>query len=145
MSVRRVRADPRVQANHGRVALQRGPLVYCVEGVDQGGRVFHLSLPLDAKLVARHRCDLLGGVTVIEGTALASYGSPTADHIVTTLVDFQAVPFYAWDNRQPGPMNVWIPETTDLAEPIETPSLQPASRTNREMILDGKAVEGLPQ
>ena len=96
MPVRRVYAHPEVRADGGRVALQRGPVVYCAEAVDNGGRVSHLSLPADAELTAEHRPDLLGGVTVIKGKA--------GKH------DLLAVPYYAWDNREGGEMAVWLRE-----------------------------------
>ena len=72
MPVRRVVANDQVAADRGRVALQRGPLVYCAEWPDNpGGRVRNLMLPDSAKLDAEFRPDLLNGVTVIKGTSLA--------------------------------------------------------------------------
>jgi DUF1680 family protein len=75
-------------------------------------------LPADAKLSAQYRPELLGGVTVITGTALLRDGSETASgEFKVSSVPFTAVPFYAWDNRAPGEMTVWIPETTESAQP----------------------------
>jgi len=106
MPIRRVHAHQNVEADAGRVALQRGPIVYCVEGVDHGGGVRQLVLPPDAKLSAEHRPGLLGGVTVITGKAMAR----TAGSEKLTPVDLLAVPYYAWDNRGGGEMAVWLPE-----------------------------------
>lgn len=100
MTIRRVVADERVAENRGKVALERGPLVYCAEGVDNGGSVLDLILPDAAALEARRRPDLLGGVTVIEGAALSRDGK------ARTLT---AIPYYAWSNRGPGEMAVWLP------------------------------------
>src|SRR5690606_12051445 len=72
MPVERVESHPGVKFNAGRTALQRGPIVYCLEGADNKGRVRHLSLPRGAELVPEHRPDLLGGVTVLRGEALAA-------------------------------------------------------------------------
>ena len=109
MPVKRVYADPRVEADRGRVALQRGPIVYCLEGVDNGGKVLDIMLPKDAKLTAEKRPDLLGGVTVITGTAKrVRNGQPAEDVKIT------AIPFYAWDNRPPsGEMVVWMAESAE--------------------------------
>ena len=115
MPVERVHADPRVKPDVGRVALQRGPIVFCLEGVDNDGQVRNLCLPRDAKLTAVFDKDLLGGMEVIRGTALA-VTRDREEHRVTRPVPFQAVPYFAWDNRQPGPMVVWLPETPELAE-----------------------------
>jgi len=84
-----------VEADRGRIALERGPLVYCVEGVDNGGRARNLVISPDAELVAEHRRDLLGGVTVIR----ALRGGEQAT----------AIPFYAWSNRGDGEMCMWLP------------------------------------
>ena len=100
MPIRRVKAHRRVKADAGRVALQRGPIVYCLEAADNGGKVLDLSLPSDARITSRHRADLLGGVTVLRGAAMRN-GKP---------VTFTAVPYFAWDNRTAGEMTVWIPE-----------------------------------
>jgi uncharacterized protein len=110
MPVKRVYADPRVEADKGRVVLQRGPIVYCLEGVDHNGKVLDIVLPKDAKLTAEKRPDLLGGVTVITGTAKRIRNGQTAEDVKIT-----AIPFYTWDNRPPsGEMVVWIPENENL-------------------------------
>jgi len=109
MPVKRIYADPRVYANRGRVALQRGPLVYCLEGIDHNGKVLDIMLPGNAKLTTEKRPDLLGGVTVITGTAKrVKDGQPAEDVKIT------AIPHYVWDNRPPsGEMIVWIPESPE--------------------------------
>jgi DUF1680 family protein len=115
MPVERVYADPRVKADVGRVALQRGPVVYCLEGVDNRGSVRNLVLPREARLESAFRKDLLGGVTVVTGEALAVTRGPDGK-LATKPTKFQAVPYSVWDNRQPGEMVVWLPEKPELAE-----------------------------
>jgi uncharacterized protein len=95
MPPRRVRAHEGVADDAGKVALQKGPLVYAVEAVDNGGRALDLELPRDSRLSTEFRADLLGGVDVITGRA----NRP-----------FVAVPYYAWNNRGQGEMAVWIKE-----------------------------------
>jgi DUF1680 family protein len=114
MPVRRVASHEKVEANAGRVALERGPIVYCAEGVDNGGGVFNLVLPDDAPLEAQARPDLLGGITVIEGRALGLYPSEDGRSVVTREQDFVAVPYYAWAHRGEGEMAVWLPRRVQL-------------------------------
>jgi DUF1680 family protein len=95
MEIRRIRAHPSVQADAGRVAVQRGPVVYCFEAVDNGPHVKDIVLPRDPKFTAEHRPDLLGGVTVVRG--VDRDGRPIL-----------AVPYYSWDHRAPGEMLVWV-------------------------------------
>lgn len=110
MPVRRVLADERVGDDRGRVALERGPLVYCVEAVDNGGRVNDLVLPDAARLDARPEAGLLGGVTVLTGKA----ERVTADGNVAP-TDIRAVPYYAWCHRGAGQMAVWLARTRATA------------------------------
>jgi hypothetical protein len=114
MPVRRVLAHDKVEADAGRVALERGPVVYCAEAVDNGGRVFNLVLPDDARLEARHRPELLGGVTVVTGRALALHATDDGRSVATREQDFLAVPYYAWAHRGEGEMAVWLPRRVAL-------------------------------
>lgn len=117
MPVERVHAHPAVRANLGLVALQRGPLVYCLEGVDNP------TLPLDAVFLPPaaalgHGFDpeLLGGVEVIQGTVEVAdpagwTGTPYGvDPPRRAVAPFRAVPYCVWDNRAPGAMRVWLRE-----------------------------------
>jgi DUF1680 family protein len=104
MPVRRVGSHPRVQDNRGRVALQRGPIVYALEGHDHvGGQVLDLRLSDVAALEARFRADLLGGVVTLSGRAVGSNDAGTTEPELT------AIPYFAWANRGPAQMLVWIP------------------------------------
>jgi DUF1680 family protein len=114
MPVRRVLAHDKVEADAGRVALERGPVVYCAEAVDNGGRAFNLVLPDDAKLEARARPDLLGGVTVVTGRALALSPGDDGRSVATREQDFVAVPYYTWAHRGEGEMAVWLPRRVAL-------------------------------
>jgi DUF1680 family protein len=104
MPVRRVIAREEVAADRGRAAIERGPMVYALEGTDNGGGVSDLRVPLDGALRTAFRADLLGGVTVVTGTAIVT---GTAGRPVER--PFMAVPYYAWGNRGVGEMEVWIP------------------------------------
>jgi DUF1680 family protein len=115
MPVERIYAHPKVKADVGRAALQRGPVVYCLEGTDNQGQVGNLCLPRTAKLSAAFEKNLLRGVVVVRGEALAASRGKD-DKRATHSVKFKAVPCCTWDNRKPGPMVVWLPESPELAE-----------------------------
>ena len=116
MPVERVAAHPSLAEDAGRVALQRGPVVYCLEQCDHRADVRSFVLPDRAKLTARRDRKLFGGTAVIEGTALApatagwkgSLYRPAADQQMRQ-VRLKAIPYCLWDNRDPGPMTVWLP------------------------------------
>ena len=121
MPVRCVESHPYVVENAGRVALMRGPLLYCVEQVDNPDMVLNdIELPDQASFRADFRPDLLSGVVAV--TADARVNAPS-DSWATALyratasdlrmenregVSITAIPYHAWANREPGPMRVWL-------------------------------------
>jgi hypothetical protein len=117
MPVARVAADPRVESNIGKLAIQRGPLVYCLEAVDQYTSVSKISLSADAELSPERAPDLLGGIVTLAGEGkVAVNSSSTGLGLYRTPADEQpvrvtAIPYYAWDNRAAGEMAVWIPRS----------------------------------
>lgn len=116
MPILRMHTHPQCRVNHGKVALQRGPMIYCVEEMDCGCDPASLIIPSDVSLVAEHRADLLGGVTVIKGHAL--HYDPelwdgdlyATDKAEKSPVDFIAIPYCVWANREIGSMSVWLTE-----------------------------------
>ena len=118
MPVTLIQSHPHVTYNTCRVAIKRGPIVYCLEQVDNPDcDVWDVVLPVEAKLTPKFRRDLLGGVVVIEGRALALDSSTWKGKLYAPLsevevrvkaVELKAVPYYAWANREPGPMTVWV-------------------------------------
>jgi len=120
MPVRRVLAHKNVEADAGRVALERGPIVYCAEWVDNPAGVHNLVIGDEVELAAEHRRDLLGGVTVVRGKAVALEAG--RDGAVTKKqVDFTAIPYYAWAHRGQGDMAVWLARDEAVAEPATPP------------------------
>ena len=114
--VRRVTANARVEADQGRVALMRGPMVYSFEGADNGAAVQNLAIPAGVTFTPEYRGDLLGGVTVLTGTATAVFRAGT-DQATSAPFKVTAVPYYANANRGACPMQVWMPERPEDATP----------------------------
>ena len=128
MPVRRVVANELVNADRGRVALQRGPIVYCAEWPDNpGGRVRNLLLPDSAKLSTEFKPDLLNGVTVIKSRAFG-LSLDAQGKVLKAEQDFTAIPYYAWANRGRGEMLVWIPNNEANARPQPFPTIATTSK-----------------
>ncbi len=108
MPVRRVKSHSEVKENTGKIALVRGPIVYCAEWPDNGGHVSNLVLSDDTQFSIEHQDDLLNGVTVIKGQALALFGIEDESTYRRESQAFLAIPYYAWAHRGPGEMAVWI-------------------------------------
>lgn len=133
MPARRVLAHEGIAENRGKAAIQRGPLVYALEGADNDGAARAVRLPLDAPLASAFRADLLGGVAVITaqgsttpaasgpgsgagtgtGAGAASETAPRAEADARLVKPgpraVTAIPYFAWANRGKGDMTVWIP------------------------------------
>ena len=116
MPVERLYARPDVTPDLGLVALRRGPLIYCVEQADQSVSVERIVLPASAELVSEFRADVLDGLVVLTGMALAPTNEGWADDELYRTAPpelrpcpITAIPYYAWDNRAPGKMRVWLP------------------------------------
>jgi DUF1680 family protein len=118
MRIRRVVANPAVRADTGRVAVERGPLVYCAEWPDNGGRVENLVLPDGVGLSVERRDDLLGGLTVVGGEAEALFDSGPGRAAVEKKQPIVLIPYYAWAHRGPGEMMVWLPRDESGAKAL---------------------------
>jgi len=110
MEVRRVMANKNVKDDIGKVALQRGPLMYCAEWPDNNGTVSNIILPETATFSSEFKPDLLHGVTVIKSEASAVQIDPSGSSVSSVKQAFTAIPYYAWAHRGKGEMVVWIPE-----------------------------------
>ncbi len=90
-------SNPKVKENRGKVAIMRGPLVYCLEGIDNPYiDLFHIALRRAQELRDELHPEMLGGVWVIKGRTINE-------------TEFTAIPFFAWSNRTTSPMRVWMP------------------------------------
>ena len=127
MPARRVIAHENVKDDLNRVAVQRGPLVYCAEGADNSGRVLNRVLPDDAVIRAEQRPELLGGVTVLHATGQARQRLPDGSPALQP-AEITWIPYYAWNHRGPNAMIVWIPRTPELADIEPLPTLASKSQ-----------------
>jgi DUF1680 family protein len=116
MPVERVYAHPAVSEDAGRVALMRGPIVYCLEAIDNAAPLHRIALPRAAALAARFEPDLLGGVAVVVGEGVMAETEGWEGTLYQAVnprlarCAIKAVPYCVWDNRAPGAMAVWLRE-----------------------------------
>lgn len=104
MPVRIVKANENVKADSGKIAIERGPLVYCAEGIDNSGDVLDLCIPQNSKWSAVRTPGLLKGITLIEGKACW----PSGPGKKPVEKEFTAIPYYAWAHRGESEMAVWF-------------------------------------
>ncbi|MEO7311393.1 MAG: beta-L-arabinofuranosidase domain-containing protein [Chitinophagaceae bacterium] len=108
MEVRRVAAIENLTDDIGKVALQRGPLMYCAEWVDNNGRASNLIIPAGTVFTPEYKPGLLNGITVLK--AEVPVVNVSSESISTRQQPFTAIPYYSWANRGKGEMMVWFPE-----------------------------------
>ncbi|MFC1634900.1 glycoside hydrolase family 127 protein [Planctomycetota bacterium] len=134
MSVRRIIAHPEIKADRGKVALQRGPVVFCLEAPDNDGEVLNLVIPDDAKFRIEHKPDLLNGVTVIKGAGQTVKRTLDGDIVPAKEKPFTAIPYYAWAHRGRGQMTVWPARQPDAARPEPADTLTYTSKTTSSFV-----------
>jgi DUF1680 family protein len=110
MDVRRVAANENLKDDLGKVALQRGPLVYCVEGIDNRGKASNILLPQQAVFTTTFKPDLLNGVTVLQTEVPVILVDEKGENITTKKLRVTAIPYYSWANRGESEMMIWFPE-----------------------------------
>jgi DUF1680 family protein len=113
MEVNRVVAIDQVKSNRNRAALQRGPLIYCIEHPDNDGKALNIILPDDATFASEFNPDLLGGVVTLSGELPVVKPADDGLSVVTVKQKVIAIPYYSWSNRGSGQMEVWIPRKAD--------------------------------
>jgi hypothetical protein len=118
MEAQRLEANPQVLQDRGKVALRRGPLIYCLEQADQTADVDRIVLPSGARLESQFEPQLLNGVTTVSAQALQISTEGWENQLYRKLVAaerepvrIKAIPYYAWGNRELGKFVVWIPFT----------------------------------
>ncbi len=129
MPVRHLAANAKVEADANRMALQRGPIVYCLEGKDQpDDRVLNVLVKEDAEISTQFEPNLLGGVQTLsfEGALVKSKTAP--DQGLLSKIKLKAIPYYAWANRGKDNMLVWLPNSLQAARAVTQPSIAAKSK-----------------
>lgn len=110
MPVRKIIAVKAIKENHNRVALQRGPLVYCFEHEDNRGKVMNILIPDDITFKAEFKPDFLNGIVVLQADTPVAVVSADGRNVSTEINKVTAIPYYSWANRGKGQMQVWMPK-----------------------------------
>jgi len=110
--IRRVQCHQNVKDNVGKTALERGPVVYCFEAVDNPQGVANLFLPPNAKLHTEYHADLLGGIIIITGQGKIQLPQAEGKTLVKD-IEVVAIPYYTWAHRGKSQMAVWLPQSAE--------------------------------
>jgi DUF1680 family protein len=110
MEVRKVISNSNVKSDVGKVALQRGPIMYCAEWIDNNGKASNLVIPVNTAFSTEFKPGLLNGIEVLQANVPAIIVENNGEAITTKNQSFTAIPYYAWANRGKGEMMIWFPE-----------------------------------
>jgi hypothetical protein len=131
MKVMKVAADDRVKANTGRLAVQRGPVIYCAEWPDNNsGNVLNLVIDKNASITEEYNPELLGGTEVLKTSGRQTRRTPDGKIEVLGEEEVTLIPYALWNNRGPGQMMVWIPFDSSAARPLPAPTIAWRSRVS---------------
>jgi hypothetical protein len=140
MEVEKVLANEKVKDDKGKFAFQKGPLVYCLEGPDhKDGVVQNIVMNQEVSVKERYEKQLLNGVITLTGEGSATSRQLESSDLLKTNLQATAIPYYAWSNRGPSEMVVWIPFEESAARPraaatIASKSIVSASINNKRML-----------
>lgn len=134
MPVRRAVSHHEVETNDGKVALQRGPIVYCLEGPDNDGTVRDVVIADDVEVTTQFKPDLLNGVVIIEGEAETAKRTLDGRIVRHSKKPFTAIPYYAWAHRGRAHMTVWPARRPDAARPEPADTLTYRSKTTASFV-----------
>ncbi|MVM33451.1 glycoside hydrolase family 127 protein [Spirosoma sp. HMF4905] len=127
MDIRRVEASANVKADQDKIALERGPIVYCAEWSDSpDGHVLDLIVPDNAPLQAEFSASSLGSIELITGD-VQKVKRGLNNEIETSPAKLTAIPYYAWANRGTGEMAVWLATKPTAAKPTPVPTIASTS------------------
>jgi DUF1680 family protein len=134
MPVRTVVADEKVKADAGKMAVQRGPVIYCAEWADNNdGKVLNLVVNKDASFTASFDT-LLGGAEVIRTVGSQSRRTLDGKIDLADNVDVTLIPYALWNNRGAGQMMVWLPTAPESAKPLPAPTISFRSKVRASKI-----------
>jgi len=129
MPVRTMHAAEQVIADKGKLAIQRGPFVFCAEFPDnKNGRVLNLVADESKRMPASYKASLLNGVETIKLTASRSKRGDGNSIILEGEQEAALIPYYAWSNRGSGEMMVWLPWTKESSHPLPAPTIASESK-----------------
>ena len=125
MNVRRIVANDNAEDDRGKVALERGPVVFCLEGNDQAdGKVFNKYILNASEIIAAYDANLLNGVVTLSGDAKEVQPDGTIKD-----VKFRAIPYSTWNNRGPQQMEIWVANTPSKAVATPQPTIASKAQT----------------
>jgi DUF1680 family protein len=141
MEIKKVAAHEKVEADRGKIALERGPLVYCLEWPDnKDGHVRNLLLEENSRLTTEFVPDLLKGIQVIKGQAIGYEYADDETSLEKQPQDFTAIPYYAWAHRGKGEMTVWLACEESAVHPLAGPTIVSQSKISAS---NGKNIQAI--
>ena len=137
MPVRRVSGNPKIVAIRDQVALERGPVVYAFEGIDNDGSVADVALPSTAEVVPVAKSGLLGGVVELDVTGATRVHRKAGGGLGQKPVQLVAIPYASWNNRGLSPMAVWMGRDADHVRPVAAPTAASRAKISVSFVRGG--------
>lgn len=141
MPIRRVRGNEKIEAVRGQVSLERGPVVYTFEGVDNNKSVFDIALPKSADVKPVFKKELLGGAAVLNISDAIRVVREEDGKLSETKTDAVAIPYALWNNRGLSPMAVWLGRDTEHVRPVAAPTAASTAKISVSFARDGMSTD----
>jgi DUF1680 family protein len=135
MPVRRVVADERIKEDAEKIAVQRGPVIYCAEWPDNNtGNILNFVINREAPMTTEYVPSLLGGTEVIRTSGFQTQKTLDGKIIKLPEEPVTLIPYALWNNRGPGQMMVWFPTTVESTHPLPAPTIAYRSKVRASKI-----------
>ena len=143
MDIKKISANEQVKADKDRFALQRGPIMYCLEGPDnKDAAVMNIVVDKNTPIQAVYKPELLNGVMTLEMKGSSTKRQLNSADLLKSTQNVIAIPYYSWANRGPGEMEVWIPFEESAAKPMPAPTIASKSKASGS-IKNARMLKGL--
>lgn len=122
MEPRTVKANSKVEADRGKISVERGPLVYCAEWPDNDFSVLSVFMNRKPEFTVERKPELLYGIDELK-TQAQTLGYDETGRLVTKDITLTLIPYYAWAHRGTGEMAVWLPQDVSATRPVMPPTI----------------------
>ncbi|MFD1820667.1 hypothetical protein SAMN04515674_10819 [Pseudarcicella hirudinis] len=134
MDIKKIMAKDSVKADRNRFALQRGPIVYCLEGHDnKDGSVMNILVDKNAPVKAVYKPDLLNGIITLQMKGSSAKRQLNTDALIQSEQEVTAIPYFSWANRGSAEMEVWIPYEASATKPKPAPTIATNSKISSSL------------
>ncbi len=135
MEIRKIKANEKIADDRGKLAVSRGPVVYCAEWIDNNGKARNIMVDSDVVFENSFKPEMIDGIEILEAEGY-KVSLDDNDRLVKEKDDLLLIPYYAWAHRRIGEMLVWLPYVDSAANPVAPPTIASEAKVSASFVHD---------